>query len=550
MLWTLIYVFVFLTIGYFLWRWLSVPVDWTEPTTATVRSGKYDWESPSFTAEGPFFIKPWLQPGNTPTYQADGLESMEILFHTASSVGACRVEIQALEGTADERNKVLIYRPEARAFDLTGVKHQVQYVTKLTGLLPGTSYAYKVFFGVDEVFSSTFLTRVPRGEEFRAIIFGDMGSGSPWQKQIAYQMSLDAAGAKYTLHGDNGQFVVHKMPRGAHLVIATGDMVYHHGRYNEYLSRFFPVYQASVTSPETGASLLDRVMVMPVTGNHDMGKYDPEVLMSFSEYPDLMAYFALFSLPLNGFAGDHVLGENEKSKAGGQQVGTNLPPMTGDVQARQALLTAAGDRYPRMANYSYDYGNVHWLCLDANTYMDWTDEKMRAWVRQDLMSVPKGVWKVVVFHHPPFTSNRKHQREQGMRFLADIFEECGVSIVFCGHAHLYERTRPLKFKATHGISNASRNEAGYVSGSITMDPVYDGTVNKRPDGVIYVTTGGGGAKLDSLDIAAAPNKWQPFTAKFVADRHSFTLVDFTRDAIKVKQIDLNGVEVDSFEIQA
>ena len=87
-----------------------------------------------------------------------------------------------------------------------------------------------------------------------------------------------------------------------------------------------------------------------------------------------------------------------------------------------ALLTAAGDRYPRMANYSYDYGNVHWLCLDANTYMDWTDEKMRAWVRQDLMSVPKGVWKVVVFHHPPFTSNRKHQREQGMRFLADIFE--------------------------------------------------------------------------------------------------------------------------------
>jgi hypothetical protein len=51
-----------------------------------------------------------------------------------------------------------------------------------------------------------------------------------------------------------------------------------------------------------------------------------------------------------------------------------------------------------------------------------------------------------------------------MRFLADIFEECGVSIVFCGHAHLYERTRPLKFKATHGISNASRNEAGYVSG--------------------------------------------------------------------------------------
>ncbi|MBK7750520.1 MAG: hypothetical protein IPI39_25115, partial [Candidatus Obscuribacter sp.] len=39
-------------------------------------------------------------------------------------------------------------------------------------------------------------------------------------------------------------------PRGADLIISAGDNVYHHGRFNEYLSRFFPIYQAQTAHPD------------------------------------------------------------------------------------------------------------------------------------------------------------------------------------------------------------------------------------------------------------------------------------------------------------
>lgn len=521
-------------------RWLIKPVDMVEPVTATVNSGKYNWESPTFVASGPFFIKPWLQPGNTPTFDASGLESMELFFHTATRLSSCRVEVTLLSA-GDEDNSLVTFRPESRIINLVGVANQIQYVTRMTGLAPDTEYRYRIFFGVDEVFTSTFATRKQKGKSFSAIVFGDMGSGSPWQRQVAYQMSQP---------GPRGNATAHKRPRGADLIISAGDNVYHHGRFNEYLSRFFPIYQAQTDSPETGAYLMDKTMMLSTVGNHDMAKYDPETLMSFDEYPDLMAFFALFSLPLNGFATAHRLGQNAYTAEPGQQVGANLPPMQGDTIARQALLNAAGERYPRMANFSYDYGLAHFLFLDANTAMDWTNAELRDFVRKDLNSVEKGIWKVVVLHQPPFTSNRKHQREQGMRMLADIFEECGVSVVFGGHCHCYERTQPIKFVPRDGIDNKSRLPGGYIPGSITVDPHFDGKVNKKPSGVIYIVTGGGGAKLDSVDLSDQKHKWQSFTAKLVGDRHSFTVVDFTPDTMSVRQIDMNGNEIDSIEIDA
>ncbi|MBI5173635.1 MAG: metallophosphoesterase [Candidatus Melainabacteria bacterium] len=530
---------------YFLYRRQSRPEALQEPATAKAKSGKYNWESPTFEAVGPFFIKPWLQPGNHPHFAEDGSECMEVLFHTARRLGSCRVEVRELD--AADQSPILTVRPDARTVNLVGVANQVQYVARLTGLKSDTAYGYKIFFGVEEVHSSTFSTRKSRGQEFRAIVFGDMGSGSPWQKQVAYQMSLPERSAA---DAASGKISTHRKPRGADLLIGSGDIVYHHGRFNEYLSRFFPVYQAGKDSPETGAALLDKSMFISCVGNHDMAKYDPETLISFSDYPDLMAYFALFSLPLNGFNPEHDLGENEVSRkgAGTQQVGANLPPMTGDRQARQALLDAADGRYPRMANFSYDYGNAHFLFLDANTYMDWSEESQRDYVRKDLSKVPTGVWKIVVLHQPPFTSNRKHQREQNMRFLADIFEEQGVAVVFCGHAHSYERSRPIKFKVLEGAKALHRQVEGYVGGSITMDFEFDGKEKRRPNGVIYIVTGGGGAKLDSVDLMERPDLWQPWTVKLIGDRHSFSIVDFTRDTLRLRQIDLNGEEVDRFEI--
>ena len=31
-----------------------------------------------------------------------------------------------------------------------------------------------------------------------------------------------------------------------------------------------------------------------------------------------------------------------------------------------------------MANFSFDYANAHWIVLDSNPYVDWTEPSLRA----------------------------------------------------------------------------------------------------------------------------------------------------------------------------
>lgn len=562
-------------------RWLSKPLVIVDPEPATVTTGKYGWESPVFCARGTFFIKPWLQPGNAPGYDASGLVSAELLWHTEGYPPRFHVEVRPASVGWTGDTPVLRFESSSHEIAVVGVPAQTQHKSIMTGLKPGLDYRYRVFANDQLVFESFFTARKARGEPFRAVVFGDMGSGSPWQAEIAYRISQpDGAPPAYEGERQAPAFVPGK-PRGADLMLCTGDIVYQHGRYAEYLSRFFPVYQTETPNPAVGAPLLDKIMILPCVGNHDMAKYDPETLITFSEYPDLMAYFALWSLPLNGPDGAHELGENDLIKEAahkaknrkhqrdqiyyredgtpmsyqspypqiGQLVGANIPPMQGSESARAALIEAAAGRYPRMANYSYDYGLAHFLFLDADTYMDWCNEELRDWVRKDLRAVPAGFWKVVVLHQPPFTSNRKHQREQGMRHMADIFEQEGVSLVLCGHAHSYERSYPIKFRVAPPL-DFGRRKGGYVGGSIEMDPHYDGETNTHPDGVIYVVSGGGGAKLDSKDLHGHPELWQHFTRKLVGDRHSFSIIDFEEDKLVFRQIDISGVEVDRFVISA
>ena len=56
------------------------------------------------------------------------------------------------------------------------------------------------------------------------------------------------------------------------------------------------------------------------------------------------------------------------------------PALKGTPQHRKAFLDLAGPAYPRMANYSFDYGGVHWAVLDTNSYANWTDPALRDWL--------------------------------------------------------------------------------------------------------------------------------------------------------------------------
>jgi hypothetical protein len=508
---------------YALQRQSKQPDKHSDMAVTVIHSGKdASWHAPVFEAPGhaPFFIKPWLQAGDAPRFAtaAEG-ESLEIVWHTVDDSRAFRVEIgppgSSANGAPGPDPKRPVFIPTSREIAVSGVVGQVQYVAKLTGLVPGAKFDYTVFADGLPVYSATAKARPAVGVSFKALIFGDMGNGSKWQKRIAHQMSQND---KY----------------GAELVLSTGDVVYQNGRYSEYLSKFFAVYQPQLEGPDHGATLFDNTVALSCGGNHDFGWLDHDCLVSFDEYPDMMAYYPLWSMPLNG--------------PDSATLGANQPPLKGQAAAIKAMLAASGERFPRMANYSYDYGTAHFLVLDANVYMDWTDAKLRQWVEDDLKAVAAGQWKIVAFHQPPFTSNINHQSEQRMRFLADIFERCGVDVVFNGHAHLYDRSYPLTFTVDGGIKRSAMDAAGYVPGKFVYDTKFDGVQNTVPNGIIYIVTGGGGAKLDSKELDGLPSLWQPSTVKLLGARHSFTVADFSPAALRLTQIDYEGKTVDEFVI--
>jgi len=211
------------------------------------------------------------------------------------------------------------------------------------------------------------------------------------------------------------------------------------------------------------------------------------------------------------------------------------------------FLEAAGKNYPRMANFSFDYGNAHWIVLDSNSYVNWTDPSLRAWISKDLTSAKSATWRFVGFHHPGFSSSKVHFEDQWMRVLSDVFEQGAVDVVFAGHVHNYQRSFPLRFRTSPGTGKL-RSDLGRVEGTWTLDRGFNGKTKTKPEGVIYLVTGAGGAELYNPEQQGIPSSWQGFTARYYAEKHSLTEVDVNDRTLSVRQISEDGNEVDRFTL--
>jgi hypothetical protein len=454
-------------------------------------------DDPKARRVGPFLATPYLQLGEAPRP-----DDLTLLWHADDIDAPWSVEIQSPSGT-DWRSAE---PPSHRRIILDDVEHHRVYRAVLPGLTPGEIFRYRVNLDGKSAFEGQARAKVPPGTPHRFVAFGDSSKKSTGQRKVAYQTQL--------LKPD--------------MVLITGDIVYFQGRIGEYRPKFFPIYAASEASPKVGAPLLGSTLFVGVPGNHDL------MINDFERNADLMAYFYFWSQPLNGPS------PGPTSRL--------TPPIVGPEARLQAFREAAGPNYPRMANFSFDYGDVHWTVLDANRYVQWADPVLRAWVAADLAKAKDKPWRFVTFHHPGFNSSRAHSREQQMRLLSDIFEAGGVSLVLSGHVHNYQRTYPLKFAATTYADAHAPEPDTPVDGKITIDHHYDGTARTRPDGVIYLVTGAGGADLYDEDQTDSESTWQPFTTKFVANIHSLTVVDVTEKTATVRQVDADGKELDRFII--
>lgn len=97
-----------------------------------------------------------------------------------------------------------------------------------------------------------------------------------------------------------------------------------------------------------------------------------------------------------------------------------------------------GERYYTFRKSGRDTPGVRFFALDS-TYMG---PEQLDWLTKQLAD-STSPWKIAFFHHPLYSSGGRHGSELDLReVLEPLFVEHGVSVVFAGHEHFYERLKP------------------------------------------------------------------------------------------------------------
>jgi hypothetical protein len=102
---------------------------------------------------------------------------------------------------------------------------------------------------------------------------------------------------------------------------------------------------------------------------------------------------------------------------------------------------------------------VRFFALDS-TYMD---EKQLKWLDEQL-AMSGSEWKIVFFHHPPYSSGDTHGSDETLRTqLEPRFVKAGVNVVLTGHEHFYERIKPQKGIAYFITGSSAKLREGNIT---------------------------------------------------------------------------------------
>ena len=287
----------------------------------------------------------------------------------------------------------------------------------------------------------------------------------------------------------------------------AGDIVYNRGRISEYREKYWPIYNAEVAAPAVGAPLLRSTLFVAAPGNHDI--LNPDL----KEFPDGLAYFYYWSQPLNG----------PLLKAGDK----HTSKLAGPEKNQKAFLDAAASASPGWRT-SPSTTETPTGRSSTPTPTPTGPARSCGWVERDLAAASGATWRFVAFHHPGFNSSRKHFSEQRMRRMAETFEN-GASISCSEVTSITISARIRSISGPEAAKPAGKPTAtganDHVEGRWTLDKSFDGKTRTRPDGVIYLVTGAGGADLYDPEQTDEPASWQEFTDKFLAKTHSLTIAE-------------------------
>jgi len=236
----------------------------------------------------------------------------------------------------------------------------------------------------------------------------------------------------------------------ANLTLMLGDNAYSDGTDSDYQAAVFDMYP----------DMLRQTVLWPTLGNHDAQSADSSAQSG--------PYYSIFSLPKQG-------------ESGGLASGTE-------------------------AYYSFDYGNIHFICLDSSDSSRSTSSPMLTWLKNDLLSTTQD-WIIAFWHHPPYSKGSHDSDSDGtmtdMRQNAlPILEAGGVDLVLTGHSHSYERSFLLDghYGDSGTLTTAMVLDSG--DGKVTGDGAYQKSAppSLPHDGAVYVVAGSsgqtGGGSLD------------------------------------------------------
>jgi Calcineurin-like phosphoesterase/Purple acid Phosphatase, N-terminal domain/Fibronectin type III domain len=275
--------------------------------------------------------------------------------------------------------------------------------------------------------------------------------------------------------------------RHTDLWLMLGDNAYDSGLDSEYQSAVFNLYP----------TMLRKSVLFPALGNHDTAQS--------TQFVDTYPYFAIFTLPKNG-------------ECGGLASGT--------------------EHY-----YSFDCGNLHFICLDSMTANRSAGGAMAAWVRNDLATTTRD-WVVAYWHHPPYSKGSHNSDaeieliEMRQNFLP-ILEAGGVDLVLAGHSHAYERSYLID---SHYDGSTTFNSTNLVDGGSGRDPMpYQKPAGlSAHNGAVYAVAGSSGQiSGGSLN----------HPAMFISlNLLGSVVLDFTTNRLDLQFLDSTGVVRDNFAI--
>jgi hypothetical protein len=199
--------------------------------------------------------------------------------------------------------------------------------------------------------------------------------------------------------------------------------------------------------------------------------------------------------------------------------------------------------------YSYDWGNVHFICLDSEGSDLSLAGPQVMWLRQDLAAT-NGAWVVVYFHHPPYThgshnSDNISDSDGKMWYMRNnivpILDSTGVDLVLSGHSHSYERSYLLNGHYGTSSTLTAAMKVGPGDGRVGgSGPYTKAHVQQWPfEGAVY-TVAGSSAKSDNV------SSMQCMVASIKA--LGSLVLDFNGNRLDAHFLDGNGAVRDSFAI--